>query len=70
MDMELAKNISARRAEACFLCKWIQEDLRINGKLTDYPYDYNDHGDFPVYGKIRHLELEQASLDNLRSRSV
>lgn len=51
----------------CFLCKWIAEDLKLHGKLTGWPRDYNDKDEFPVTGKIRHLELEKASLDNRRS---
>jgi len=50
--------------ETCFLCKWIEQDLQLNGKLTDWPFDSNDKGQFPTYGKLGHLELEKASLDN------
>lgn len=48
----------------CFMCSWVDEDLRLHGKLTDYPLDSNDKGQFPVAGKLRHLELEQASIVN------
>lgn len=46
------------RAFNCFLCRWIQEDFQQNGKLTGYPHDYNDKPEFPIEGKIGHLELE------------
>lgn len=45
-------------APRCFLCRWILEDVKKNGKLTGYPMDYNDQPEFPVTGKICHLELE------------
>ena len=43
---------------SCFLCRLIYEDLKANGKLTGYPLDYAGGAEFPVPGKIRHLELE------------
>lgn len=46
------------RGPLCFLCRWILEDVKANGKLTGYPMDYNDQPEFPVVGKIYHLELE------------
>ncbi len=46
------------RALLCFLCGWILEDVKANGKLTGHPLDYNSQPQFPVSGKIRHLELE------------
>ena len=46
------------RAENCFLCKWIASDFHLHGKLTGWPMDYNDKPEFPVEGKIGHLELE------------
>ena len=47
----------------CFLCKWILKDLDDHGKLTGWPYDYNDKADFPVESKLAHLGLEQISVD-------
>ena len=47
------------RAPNCYLCRWILEDVKANGKLTGYPFDYNSQPQFPVSGKIRHLELEK-----------
>lgn len=46
------------RSVGCFLCRWILEDVKKNGKLTGYPLDYNQQPEFPVQGKINHLELE------------
>ena len=40
------------------MCRWIHEDVKLNGKLTGYPLDYAGGAEFPVPGKIRHLELE------------
>ena len=51
----------AARADACFLCKWIAEDLAKHGRLTD---DYPPQGPigmdslFPVAAKEAHLKLE------------
>lgn len=56
--------VADQMKEICFLCRWILEDLRLNGKLTDWPFDSNDKGQFPASGKVRHLELEQMSLEN------
>lgn len=47
-----------RRAPACFLCKWILEDIRKNGALTGYPLDLNQQAVFPREGKVRHIQLE------------
>jgi hypothetical protein len=60
-----ALRISLRRKDQCFLCKWISEDLTANGKLTDYPKDFNGYGIFPIEGKEKHLTLEIGSIDNL-----
>lgn len=46
------------RGPGCFMCRWILEDIELNGKLTGYPLDSGGGGEFPVPGKIRHLELE------------
>lgn len=56
--------ITDQTKATCFACSWIDEDLRIHGKLTDWPLDSNDKGQFPASGKKRHLELEQMSIDN------
>lgn len=53
----LAELVRERSAN-CFLCKWILSDFHLNGKLTGYPLDYNNQPEFPVQGKINHLELE------------
>lgn len=54
---ELVAAIRARLPK-CFLCKWLLEDIESNGKFTGYPIDYNGKPEFPVEGKIAHLELE------------
>ena len=46
------------RAGTCFLCAWILKDLEKNGKLTNYPLDYNGSSIFPRTGKESHLKLE------------
>jgi len=47
-----------QRAESCFLCKWILEDIRANGALTGYPLDANGQAVFPRAGKVEHIRLE------------
>ena len=54
---ELVGKLRARESK-CFLCRLIAEDLEINGKLTGHPLDYTGQPEFPVKGKVRHLELE------------
>jgi len=58
------RTIAEQTVGSCFMCKWILEDLRLHGKLTDWPPDSNDKGQFPINGKLRHLELEEASIVN------
>lgn len=41
----------------CPLCKWILEDFKLNGKLTDYPMMYDGKGNFPVKGKVAHVKV-------------
>lgn len=43
---------------SCFLCRWILEDIRLHGKLTDWPYDFNDKSEFPKKSKQAHIALE------------
>jgi hypothetical protein len=64
MNTMQAYAIVDRRTSICFLCKWIEEDLRNNGKLTGYPLDSMGGAVFPAAGKERHLELEKASMEN------
>ena len=61
MTKEETRALIESRAATCFLCKWIVEDARANGKLTDWPYDSNNKGQFPLEGKIVHVKLETAS---------
>ena len=51
-------------ASTCFMCRWIQEDIRKNGKMTGYPLDFTGAGTFPVEGKVNHLVLEKNSREN------
>ena len=53
----------SRLAPKCFLCKWILKDLDDHGKLTGWPYDYNDKPDFPVESKLLHLQVEPITVD-------
>jgi hypothetical protein len=46
------------RAAGCFLCKWIAEDLRMNGVLTKHPKSWGGDAVFPVEGKALHLAVE------------
>jgi hypothetical protein len=39
-------------------CKWILEDLELNGRLTSHPKDFLGTGNYPVEGKILHLASE------------
>ena len=51
----------AARADGCFLCKWIAEDLAKHGRLTDnHPPQGKIEMDllFPVGAKEAHLKLE------------
>lgn len=51
------------REEACFLCRWIGQDLDTNERITGWPLDWNKSPIFPVDGKLVHLLLElQAEL--------
>ena len=51
-------------APTCFLCRWILQDVLDNGKLTGQPYDHAGAPQFPVNGKLKHIELETQTLDN------
>jgi hypothetical protein len=53
------------RAAGCFMCRWIQEDLAINGKLTGHPARSEEQIVFPVGGKLAHLKLEKIQCDFL-----
>jgi hypothetical protein len=57
------------RAPVCFLCKWIAEDLRKNGRPTGWPNDFNGQGQFPTDGKLEHLKVE-GILDLLKKEKV
>jgi len=46
------------RSEACFLCKWIAQDLDQNEKITGWPLDWNKSPVFPIEGKLIHILLE------------
>lgn len=48
----------------CFLCGWILKDLDDHGKLTGWPYDYNEKSNFPPESKLLHLQVERISIDN------
>ena len=39
-------------------CKWILEDLELNGRLTGWPYDSMNSPQFPIAGKVLHLASE------------
>jgi len=60
---EVVRLASVHRS-TCWLCDWILKDLEKNGKLTGWPYDFNDKSNFPPESKILHLEVERISVDN------
>lgn len=55
---ERVRDFLRLRADSCFLCAWTLEDLKKNGKLTNYPLDCNGYPIFPRTGKESHLKLE------------
>ena len=46
------------KKDGCFLCKWIEQDLKTNGKLTGWPLDSFNKPEFPVDAKLVHVLLE------------
>jgi hypothetical protein len=64
MQIAAVLDVTLATDEPCFMCAWIEEDLRLHGKLTGHPLDSMNAGIFPVAGKQRHLELERMSLEN------
>lgn len=70
--MTLLESLKSR-ADACFLCKWIREDLVKHGELTDWsPGDgaLSLDRSFPKGGKIRHLQVERFSIDNVTKSRI
>ena len=63
-QMEALAIVEPGRRRLCFMCKWIYEDIQKNGELTDYPMDAMGKGQFPVSGKLLHLDLEKTSQEN------
>lgn len=69
---------AALRAPACFLCKYIHEDVERNGRLTEtYPEQgptWMEAPLFPIDAKIDHLILEgfidKAELEKLEHESA
>ena len=57
-DREIVSE-ALKHKDTCFMCRWILADFNANKKLTDWPYDYNNKGDFPRSGKEKHAKLEQ-----------
>ncbi len=57
-------------APVCFLCRWILQDVQENGKLTGYPLDHAGGTQFPVTGKLKHIELESQALDNRTIKDI
>lgn len=70
MMTERTAKVLAYWAPTCFLCRWILEDVKQNGKLTGYPTDHSGAPQFPASGKLRHIELETQTLDNRTSGAV
>ena len=57
-DLEIVTE-AKRHMACCFCCRLTVEDWQANGKLTDFPYDYNNKGDFPRASKEKHAKLEK-----------
>ena len=56
----------SRRAASCFLCRWILEDLKAHGELTDEAKE-RPNGEkplFPKKAKEAHLKLEGIALES------
>jgi len=58
MTPEEGMKLLEARAPFCFQCKWIWEDLKANGKLTDGEKSIDGSYSFPVSGKKAHLRVE------------
>jgi len=56
--METLKAELQKRRDGCFLCRYIEDDLKRHGKFTGWPIDYVGHELFPVEGKLKHLKVE------------
>ncbi len=56
-DQEIVQ-VAKQHQNTCFLCRWIIEDFKENGKLTGAPNDYVGAGTFPRSGKENHAKLE------------
>ena len=63
-DLGRIQKVAAHWKDTCFLCRWILGDIAENGKLTGYPFDHSGGAQFPVPGKLKHIELELQALDN------
>lgn len=50
---------SKRRADGCYLCKWIHEDVTANRALTDHGGLVEGFPRFPARSKAVHLRLER-----------
>ena len=46
------------KAQGCFLCKWIYQDIEKNGRVTNGKKNHDGSYSFPIEGRLRHLELE------------
>lgn len=57
-DLEIVTE-ARRHEKVCFMCRWILTDFEANMKLTDWPYDYTNKGDFPRASKEKHAKLEK-----------
>lgn len=53
------KERAGTKDKGCFLCRLILEDFKLSKKLTDYPFESDAKGQFPVDAKLRHIELEK-----------
>lgn len=71
MIAALKKRVPGKQGRGCFLCKWILEDLKENGKLTETWKDNNGWStSFPPEAKRKHMELERIPLDAEASGGV
>lgn len=64
MIAALKKRVPDKHGRGCFLCKWILEDLKENGKLTETWKDASGWStSFTPEAKRKHMELERIPLD-------
>jgi len=57
------RDLLASRVNGCFLCRFILEDEKKHGKLTEYPFGLDGKGQFSVEAKVNHVSVEKRPLE-------